>query len=68
MNKTNRSRFTKRRLDLERVVTWKADKNLKVNQVGDHDDGVAEQESQAMVETMMIKSNQIKDMIGGCYE
>ena len=36
------------------VAIWKADEDLKVEQVGDQDDGVAEQESQAMVETMMI--------------
>ena len=36
------------------VAIWKADEDLKVEQVGDQDDGVAEQESQAMVETVMI--------------
>ena len=53
-----------------RVAIWKADKDLKVEQVGDQDDGVAEQESQAMVETMMI--DQIKSrtylVVAGCFQ
>ena len=50
------------------VAIWKADEDLKVEQVGDQDDGVAEQESQAMVETVMIDKIKSRTwfVIGGC--
>ena len=51
------SRLTKKKVKKVRVVIWEANENLKVNQIGNHDDGVAEQESQAVGET-----NQIKDI------